>query len=93
MANDLDLLRQEIDKIDEELMQLFIKRMKIAEEIAHHKFENNLKIENKNREDEIKEKIKNHPIYVVKKYYESVAISLIKVSKKYQDDLIKSSFK
>lgn len=93
MTKELELLRQEIDIIDDELMQLFIKRMQIAEKIARFKFENNIKIENKNREDEINAKIENHSIDVVRRYYKIVAASLIKASKEYQNDLIKSSFR
>lgn len=41
---DLNELRLEIDKIDNQLVQLFIQRMEIAAQIANYKKEHNLPI-------------------------------------------------
>ncbi|MBO7147406.1 MAG: chorismate mutase [Lentisphaeria bacterium] len=53
MSNDLKAARQEIDKIDNELLQLFLKRMELGERIGKYKQENGLPIENPEREREI----------------------------------------
>ncbi|MGL5244564.1 MAG: chorismate mutase, partial [Sarcina sp.] len=50
---DLNKCREEIDKIDKELMKLFEKRMDIVLKVANYKKENNLPIFNREREDEV----------------------------------------
>lgn len=49
----LNLLRQDIDKIDEQLLKLFIERMDIAGQVAQYKIENDLPVFNGKREQEI----------------------------------------
>ena len=49
---DLNELRLEIDKIDDQLIQLFVQRMNIAAEIAAYKKEHNLPIFAPSREAE-----------------------------------------
>ena len=93
MTNELEILRQEIDKIDEEFALLFLKRMEIVSKIAKFKVENNISIENKQREKQIKETTKNHPSPLIRDYYSMVSDSLINVSKIYQEKLIKNNFK
>ena len=46
-------LRNEIDKVDKELLKLFIRRMNLVTNIAEIKKENGLPIFNKERETEI----------------------------------------
>lgn len=48
--------RKEIDKIDEELVKLFEKRMNVARNVAQYKIENNMPIFNGSREAEVIEK-------------------------------------
>ena len=50
---DLNYLREEIDKVNKGLIELFIERMKISEEIGEYKRENGMKIYDKKREAEI----------------------------------------
>jgi chorismate mutase len=52
----LETLRQRINHLDDEVMQLLSKRMKIAEEIGRYKKENNITILQTNRWNEIIEK-------------------------------------
>lgn len=49
----LNLLRQDIDRIDEQLLKLFIERMDIAGQVAQYKIENDLPVFNGKREQEI----------------------------------------
>lgn len=51
--NDLKKFRQEIDEIDNELIVLFEKRMKIAKRVADYKKDNNMPIYDESRENEI----------------------------------------
>ena len=50
---DLTKLREEIDAVDGQLLQLFLERMRIGEQIAAEKRENALPVLNKEREREI----------------------------------------
>ncbi len=50
---DIDSLRQEIDKIDVELLPLFLKRMNCSLGIAEYKRQNNLPVLDKQREEKI----------------------------------------
>ena len=49
---DLNDYRQQIDEIDEELLQLFVRRMEIAAGIAAYKKENELPVLDRRRERE-----------------------------------------
>lgn len=51
--DDLFKLRQEIDKIDSELIVLFEKRMEISKKVAEYKRKNNMSIYDESRENEI----------------------------------------
>ena len=93
MENELEHLRKEIDEIDNKLIELFALRMKTVEKIAKYKQDNNIKITNKNRENKINEKIENYPFHIIRHYYGPVSKEIIKASKRYQKDLIKSDFR
>lgn len=51
--DDLSKLRQEIDKIDSELIVLFEKRMEISKKVAEYKRKNNMTIYDESRENEV----------------------------------------
>ena len=53
----LEDCRKEIDKIDKEMVSLFVKRMNVAKEVAAYKKENNMNIYDAQRERELLEKI------------------------------------
>ena len=53
---DLDTLRDEIDRIDEEITALFEKRMETVLNIARYKKENGIEILNAGREEQVLEK-------------------------------------
>ncbi|MBQ5746839.1 MAG: chorismate mutase [Clostridia bacterium] len=55
---DIKELRQRIDKIDDEILSLFLERMDISLDVAKYKRENSLPIVNKEREREILKEIK-----------------------------------
>ncbi len=49
---DLQELREQIDKVDEQLVQLFGERLDISGEIARYKLENNMKVIDRDREED-----------------------------------------
>ena len=57
MSDVLENYRLEINNIDEELINLLKKRMKLSVKIGKYKKENNIPILNKNRENQVIERI------------------------------------
>ena len=88
MKENLNDYRASIDKIDEEIQELFVKRMEIASKIAEYKHTNNISITNSNREEEIFNKISNNKNKIISNYYLDVQKCIIKKSKEYQKALI-----
>ena len=84
--NDLNKLREQINIIDKEMLDLFEKRMNFSKSIAKYKKENNLPIFNKERENEVinnnKELLENKEYSI---YYEKFIKSLMDISKEYQE--------
>lgn len=56
--NPLDNVRQEIDDINKQMLELFLKRMKCSEEVARIKIANNTPVFNAQRENEILEEMR-----------------------------------
>lgn len=52
-------IRDEIDSIDEQLLQLFVKRMDCSKRVAEYKLENGLPVFNAEREEAILEKVES----------------------------------
>lgn len=82
----LDKLRNEIDIIDKNLVDLFEKRMEIVTEIARFKEENNIPVLNSRREDQVIEKSSDHlKNKELENYLRSFFINLMDLSKDYQN--------
>ncbi len=87
----LEKLRQQINHLDDELMQILSQRMKIAEQIGEYKKENNITILQTNRWNEIIEKAftKGEKIGLSKefitKYFDAVHMESINHQKKVMD--------
>ncbi|MTI47373.1 chorismate mutase [Sporosalibacterium faouarense] len=83
--DDLEKLRREIDKIDEELVKNFEKRMEVVLRIGEYKKKNGLSVINKSREDDVIEKninrLKNKEL---EEYLKEFIIELMDISKKLQ---------
>ena len=54
---ELSEIRTRIDAVDEQLLRLFLERMKLADEVAAYKSEHHLPILNERREREILDKV------------------------------------
>ena len=50
---DINETRAEIDRIDDQIIELFKRRMDCAKDVAEYKYENNIPILNVQREEEI----------------------------------------
>lgn len=89
----LNELRQEIDKIDKDLVDLFIKRMKLVNDVAEFKMKNSGKVLDKTREmliiNKYTENIKDKALKSnVKEFLES----LMHISRRIQKEIIHKSF-
>lgn len=85
----LDEARKNINEIDEEIAQLFEKRMMAVEDVIAYKIENNLPIFDESREKEVikrnVEKLNNKEL---RPYYEEYLQMMMDISKKYQKDIL-----
>ncbi len=85
--NPLLKIRDEIDKIDKELLPLFIARMKCSEEVARIKIEKGIPVLNSQREKEIIEK--NSKIAIgYEKEAASIYSSIMALSRQRQQELM-----
>ncbi|MBO5528490.1 MAG: chorismate mutase [Bacilli bacterium] len=88
---DLKEIRTQIDAIDKQMASLFQKRMELVKEVATFKAQNNLPIEDKDREQEL---IKKNVSYIqdesLREYYPSVLETMMSESKRYQKRLIEA---
>jgi chorismate mutase/prephenate dehydratase len=89
VLGELDILRQKIDEMNEELVGLFIKRMAIAARVAEYKAGKNLKIYDPERErDIIKRFVSKVEVDFDVKYVEQFLENLMFLSRKLQGDII-----
>lgn len=83
-------LRKEIDLIDEEMLELFLKRMALVKKIAEEKKTMNLPILNQERESEILSrltaKIKDNKLAGL---YPKFIVNVMEISRVYQELLMK----
>lgn len=87
---DLDNIRQEIDKIDDQIVQLLEERMHLVEGVVAYKKASGKSILDTKREEVIFEKVKSR---VGNKKYEDTIVEtfsdILKRSRDYQDKTIK----
>jgi len=90
IGNGLDPLRKEIDEIDTALLKLFERRMEVVKGVGEYKKKNNLPIFNENREQQVIDKIVGKlESKVIEKETIELFSTLMKVSRDYQDKIIK----
>ena len=85
---DLNEARLRLNDIDDKMKSLFIERMNIVKDIALYKKENNLPIFDSKREEEMKERL-SKDVGELKEYYLELLNTILKESKKYQENIIK----
>lgn len=85
----LELCRNEIDLIDEEIIRLYEKRMEIVKEVINYKLDNNLEILDSSREEKMLNKnLSKISKEEYKKYYKDVLTGFLKASKEMQKDIL-----
>lgn len=85
----LENARAEINVVDEQIAQLFERRMRAVEDVYQYKKENNLPIFDAGREAQVIEKNSifiQHEKYL--EYYQKIAQHIMDVSKEYQQHLM-----
>ena len=87
---DLDIIRQEIDQIDDQIVKLLEERMHLVESVVAYKKASGKAILDTKREEAIFEKVRSHVSN--KKYEETIVetfFDILKRSRDYQDKNIK----
>lgn len=85
----LEIYREQIDKIDSEIIKLYEERMEVVKGVINYKIENNIPILDTNRESAMLEKnLKKIENEQLKKYYISVLQGFLKASKELQTDIL-----
>ena len=82
---DLNELRNEINGIDDEILNLFLRRMALARQVAEYKREHNLPIYQPQREQEILESVAKRS-GELGGYARELFTTLMDLSKQYQRD-------
>ncbi len=89
---DIAEIRELIDRVDEEILKLFIERMRLSERVAQYKTENALPVLNKAREREILAKVQEKS-GDLEPYAHRLFHDLIELSKARQGELFRRSSK
>ena len=87
---DLDIIRQEIDQIDDQIVKLLEERMHLVEGVVAYKKDSGKPILDTKREEVIFEKVRNR--VEDKRYQETIVATfsdILKRSRDYQDQNIK----
>lgn len=85
---DIKDLRNEIDRIDDELTGLFKERMETAAEIAKYKKENNIPVFNKEREREVLNSVTENMPAELQGYTKTLYETIFNLSRSYQKRII-----
>ena len=83
----LEELRKRIDGVDEQICALLKERFDLVKEVGEAKKNLGVNVENKDREQEIIEAVRNRLPEELKDYAEEIYRTIIKVSKEYQKTL------
>ncbi len=82
---DLTECRKQIDKIDDEILKLFLDRMEVASKVADYKKENNISTLQKGREREILKRVSDKSGSEMAEYSRMLFATLMDLSKSYQN--------
>ena len=90
---DLKSLRNDIDKIDSELIKLFQERMELSAKVGMYKQENNLPIFSKEREREVLNSVTASVKPEIEGYAKTLYETIFNVSRSYQQKLAETNSK
>lgn len=82
----LEECRKEIDSIDREIVDAFIRRMKVSEQISEIKKSNGLPVLNQEREKEVIENISSMVQGKYEPYAKELFLMIMELSKKIQEE-------
>ncbi len=85
---DIESLRAQIDKIDDELTQIFNKRMEFSQLISQYKRDNKLMVLDKSREREILTRVTAGADPELEIYIKTLFLTLFSLSRSYQNALM-----
>ncbi len=86
--NKLEEARSIIQNVDQQMIELFLKRMQAAKMVAEYKMENHLPVEDKLRDLDLFKRILSAIPLELQKYYILFFEGILKASKVYQEDLM-----
>lgn len=81
-------VREELDKLDNELVELFTKRMSLSAEVARIKKEQNIPVLNQGREQQILDRLTGDSDDDMKKYIIELYTKIFDISRDYQKTLL-----
>lgn len=91
MKKDLNEIRQEINKIDFSMKELFIQRMNLVKDVIKYKIDNNIDILDSSREEEVislnSKELIDSEFY---SYYIQYLKDVMNISKEYQSNFLKN---
>lgn len=85
--NKLEEARKMIEQVDQEMIELFLKRMQASKMVAEFKKKNQLPILDQKREAELIQKNLKHIPLNLQEYYRTFFEGVLRSSKAYQEDL------
>lgn len=84
----LEELRKKVNDIDDQMVDLFVERMKVASEIASAKAENNLPVLDMKRENAVLQRVMEHAGDEFELYAKTLYHTMFDVSRSYQAGLL-----
>ncbi len=83
----IEELRKDINEVNKEILDLFIKRMEISKDIAIYKMENNIPILDRKREEEVLQNVVDNTPDDLKHYSLDLFKKIMELSKEYQNEI------
>ena len=84
----LDNFREQIDKIDDELLRLFSERMSVSRQVALYKKEHGLPVLNADRERAVLDAARSKTDDELQSYALKLYTTILGLSREYQEELI-----
>ena len=84
MEKNISEIRDEINKVDAELLKAFEKRMSLANEVAEYKIKNNMPVYDRKREREILNRVEREAGDELGSYAKVLYSTLFQISRSYQ---------
>jgi len=84
----MDELRKRIDELDRRILELIAERFDVVREIAEYKKEHHLPVEDREREEVVREKYMEFSDRIPKEFLEEFWDTMMYYSKKVQEEVI-----